>query len=99
MTNKFDYLTASQVANKLGVSVKTLTTWYAFYNDSSIEKPKNMPQLPMYVQEHVQGPRYWNKADIEKLKKFRDWVPRGRNGVMGSINNKYWKKKGSKSDE
>jgi hypothetical protein len=86
-------LTAYQVCNELNVSVKTLTNWYKWYNDPSFEKPKNMPTLPKYEQSHEKGPRYWSKDDIKTLKVFKESLPRGRNGIMGEFNKRYWSTK------
>ena len=98
-TNEVCLLTASEVANKLGVSVKTLTIWYKWYNDSSIQKPKDCPELPMYQQDSPHGKRFWDKKHISKLKKFKNWVPKGRNGLMGSINKQFWSKTYTKEEQ
>ena len=90
--------TSSRVANALDVSVKTLSSWYKWYQDDSIEKPKNFPQLPEYLQEHKNAPRYWTKDGVKQLKKFKKWVPKGRNGVMGAINNQYLNKHKEKTN-
>lgn len=93
MSNELSLLTASAVANKLGVSVKTLTNWYKWYNDESIAKPEKFPELPPYKQDSPRSRRYWEKKDLPKLKAFRDWIPKGRNGLMGAINKQFWSKK------
>lgn len=92
-------LTASRVANELNISVKTLTNWYKWFNDDSIEKPQNYPHLPMYIQKTERSPRLWKYEDITQLKEFQNWIPRGRHGVMGKISCKYWTKKGSDKNE
>lgn len=98
-TNK-TYLTATEVSQRLNVSVKTLTGWYQWYNDKSIDKPENVPVLPSYRQTHERAPRQWNPDDIPQLLEFKEWVPKGRNGVMGRMNQKYWSKdKRTKSEE
>lgn len=89
MTNNTNMLTASKVANQLDIAVKTLTNWYKWYQDSSIEKPEDFPRLPEYIQTHKNGPRYWTQEDVEQLKKFQAWIPRGRNGLMGAVSCKY----------
>ena len=90
--NSTSLLTASNVANELGVSVKTLTTWYKWYNDPSIHKPDNCPELPCYIQDSPRGKRLWDEGCLYQLKLFRDWVPKGRNGLMGTVNKQYWSK-------
>ena len=84
-------LTASNVANRLNVSVKTLTNWYKWQADDSIEKPDEFPRLPSYFQTRSNGPRLWRECDMEQLFAFKQWVPKGRGGVMGAINQQYWR--------
>ena len=83
-------LSASQVMAKLNISYPTLNNWYKYYLDETIEKPKDMPELPMYQQNGTRGVRLWEASDIKKLKKFKDWIPKGRNGVMGKVSSNYW---------
>lgn len=97
--NKDGLLTACKVSQRLDVSVKTLTNWYKWYYDDTIEKPKDFPALPEYIQDRPNGPRYWLEEDIKQLRKFKNWVPRGRNGVMGRINEVYWSKNKKKSED
>ena len=89
MTNNNDMLSATKVTQKLNISARTLDSWYKFYQ-SNLDKPNGMPKLPDYVQTRPRGPRYWNPSDIKQLKKFQEWIPRGRNGVMGRINERNW---------
>ena len=89
-TENPNLLSASQVANALDISVKTLTNWYRWYFDDTIKKDYDFPKLPEYFQEYQNGPRYWTKEDIPQLIKFQEWLPRGRNGVMGRISEQYW---------
>lgn len=101
MITKFDktnMLSASRVANSLDISVKTLTNWYKWYLDDSIEKPDDFPKLPDYLQEHVGGPRFWTEADVEQLREFQAWIPRGRGGVMGRISSQYYPRTNTKSN-
>lgn len=90
--DKSKLLTTSKVCNQLDISSRTLDNWYKYMLDDSIEKPSKMPVLPMYIQETVRGPRYWKQEDIPQMKKFKAWVPHGRHGVMGAVNEKYWAK-------
>lgn len=82
-------LTATQVAYLVGVTEKTLSAWYKYIN-SDEPKPKDMPKLPMYKQTSVRGKRTWNESDIEDIKRFKDWIPHGRNGCMGRISERNW---------
>ena len=69
MENK---LTATKVAQYLDISVPTLNNWYKWYNNPKYEKPKDTPELPAYTQQGKRGTRYWDKADLPKLMKFKN---------------------------
>lgn len=95
--NKDNLLSATKVSQQLDISTKTLDSWYAYYN-SPYEKLKDMPELPSYIQHHKRSPRFWKQSDIPALQKFKDWIPKGRKGVMGRVNQKYWSAKYRKAD-
>lgn len=82
-------MSATKVTQALDISARTLDNWYKYYH-SDIEKPDDMPTLPEYYQSRYKGPRYWKVSDISALQAFKDWIPRGRGGVMGRINERYW---------
>lgn len=80
-------LTMSQVANKIGVSVYTIKRWYKWLESEDVEKlaelvKKGMPVLPKYELVGATKWRYWDENDIEDIIKFKEWVPKTRNGVM-----------------
>lgn len=87
---KDELISATKVTQILDISAHTLNSWYQFYTDDTLEKPEDMPNLPDYIQERPRGPRFWRSEDVESLKKFKEWVPKGRGGVMGRINERYW---------
>lgn len=89
-------LSANKVSQYLDISTVTLANWYKFYN-SDIDKPKDMPELPAYEQLHPRGPKYWKQEDLPKLKAFQDWIPKGRGGVMGLYNARYWGARGKRA--
>ncbi len=89
-------LTATKVAQHLDITVVTLTNWYTWYNNDKYVKPANTPELPKYEQVHERAARYWNESDLHKLEKFKEWVPKGRNGVMGQLNARFWGDYGKK---
>ena len=91
--NNNGFYTATEVSQQLNISVKTLTNWYNWYNDETIEKPKDTPTIPTYRQDHPRSPRLWTTEQINQLKVFQEWIPRGRNGVMGRYSERYWSKK------
>ena len=90
-------LTATKVAQYLDISVPTLNNWYKWYNNPEYEKPKDTPELPAYTQQGKRGTRYWDKADLPKLMKFKKWIPRGRAGVMGDYNAQFWGERGKRA--
>lgn len=87
-------LTASKVANQLDISVTTLNHWYGWYRAEDIEKPEGVPPLPDYNQQGINGTRYWSQEDVEMLRKFKEWMPKGRAGIMGNYNARFWGKRG-----
>ena len=92
MINKNEMLTATQVTKELDISAHTLNSWYKYYY-SDEPKREDMPELPEYIQERSRGPRYWKQSDVPALLRFKEWIPRGRGGVMGRINERYWSSK------
>lgn len=83
-------ISATKITQFLDISYATLNSWYKWYNDDNFVKPKNTPYLPPYKQDHPRAPRYWTPDDLYDLKKFKEWVPKGRRGVMGEYNQRFW---------
>ena len=95
--NKKDYLRLEEVAILVGVSFKTINTWYAFKRAN----PENefAKILPDYIQVGKRGTRFWNRDDLWKLVQFHHSIPQGRNGIMGCVTQKYYKKEENNSGE
>ena len=91
--------TASKVARELDISVVTLTNWYKWYKNDKFVKPENTPVLPEYEQSNPRAARYWSDEDIEQLKAFKAWVPKGRGGIMGCFNSKFWGERSKKKSD
>lgn len=89
-------LKVEEVALSVGVSVKTVNSWYKFKR----ENPENelVQLLPEFTQEHARATRYWKFEDLWKLIQFKSSVKHGRNGFMGSVTQAYLKK-GSKHEK
>lgn len=84
------YLKIEEVAVLINVSVYTINNWYAFKREcpeSPIAK-----KLPDFVQQGARQTRYWKAEDIWKLIEFQKSIPKGRNGVLGCVTQKYYKK-------
>ncbi len=90
-------LTAIKISQYLDVSVPTINNWYRWYRDPQYEKPEGTPPLPKYKQKGKRGTRYWYKKDLPKLLAFKDWIPKGRGGVMGDYNAKFWGDRGERA--
>lgn len=86
-------LSINKISQLLDISQNTIGNWYKWYNKNKSEK---IPELPSYYQKGVKGQRFWKESDIPKLIVFRDWVPKGRGGLMGDLNCKYYRRKKEK---
>lgn len=86
------YYRAEETAAMVGISLQTLNIWYAFKRLNPNSERAQM--IPDCIQADKHMVRYWTKNDIKKLKRFKETVKHGRNGVMGSITQRYVKKKG-----
>lgn len=84
-------LRIEEVAISIGVSVNTINSWYRFKKQNPEHEYSKM--IPEYSQDGGdKSPRYWTLKDIDKLLEFKNKRPIGRNGVMGSVTQKYVKK-------
>lgn len=90
-------LSSNKVAQYLDISVATLNNWYKWFRNEDFEKPADIPALPQYKRDGARGPRYWNSADLPELQAFRDWLPKGRGGVMGDWNARFWGARGQRA--
>lgn len=84
-------LKLEEVAILIGSSGKSINNWYWFKRENPDNEYAKM--LPDYVQEGARQTRYWKESDIWKLIEFKKSIPQGRNGIMGSITQKYYHKK------
>lgn len=91
-------LSASQVANRLDISVNTLSNWYR-WKAQEIDTPVSAPKLPQFTRDWVGGPRRWEESDLPALQAFKEWIPKGRAGVMGKTNSRYWGERGIRADK
>ena len=87
-----DKLRIEEVALFLGVSVETINIWYRFKKANPNDEYAKM--LPDYEQNNgARSCRYWAQKDLDKLIQFKNSRPIGRNGAMGTVTQKYVKKK------
>lgn len=90
---------ANKIAQFLDISVGTLNVWYKWYEDERFEKPEGVPPLPPYEQAGPRRPRYWSEDVLLDLKRFKDWLPKGRGGVMGDLNARNWGERGRQAQK
>lgn len=87
-------MSATEVCVILDCSIYTLNNWYAYKRKNpDSEYAKMLPEC-VNREEGARTKRYWKQSDIEKLLKFKAAIPHGRNGILGSVTQKYAKKKG-----
>lgn len=83
--------TIEEVAVAIGVSVQTIKNWYRFkkkFPDN--EYAKFLPEPEILGKRHQ---KVWDKSSIDALRHYKNIIPKGRNGVMGEITQRYIKRK------
>ena len=92
---KENRLKIAEVATLLECSVNTIESWYRFKRSNPTNKYAMMLPEPYKKDDALRATRYWKQSDIYKLIEFKTSIPRGKNGVMGCVTQKYVKKKGA----
>ena len=87
-------LKVEEVALTVGVSVTTINNWYRFKKENPENEYARM--LPDFIQDQERGCRRWNPSDIWRIMEFKKNIPLGRNGILGSITQRYYKRKENK---
>lgn len=83
-------LNVTQVAVLVESSIQTISSWYKWkelHPDHELAK-----LIPDYTRIGNRRTRYWKETDIWQLKKFKESIVQGRNGMMGDVTQKYVKK-------
>jgi len=88
--NTDNLLTGAEVCVLVNCSIYTLNLWYKFKKENPNNKYAKM--LPAYKQYKKLQKRYWRREDIPKIIEFKNAIPKGVNGVMGSVTQRYVKK-------
>lgn len=83
-------LTVEEVAVMVGSSVPTISSWYRW----KVMNPENAlaQLLPDFFRVGPHRARRWYESDVARLIEFKNAIPQGRNGIMGSVTQKYVKK-------
>lgn len=90
-------LKVEQVALLVGVSVRTLNSWYWFKENNPTNEYAQM--LPPFERKTAKGTRYWKSEDIPNIIKFRAELPHGRNGILGDVTQRYSRKVAERKKE
>ncbi len=80
-----NYISISQLAQKLMVSNNTIKRWYMWWEDDSYEKPTDL-NLPEYYIFDRKGTKYFNVDDIDKFRDFQASVNTIHRGCMVQFN-------------
>lgn len=88
---KDELLSLTELAIILGVSVYTINNWYSWKRKNP--KHEYAKFLPDPQQKAPHSIRQWKKSDVPSLVKFQKIIPRGRNGVMGGVTQRFGKTK------
>lgn len=86
-----------EVAMLVGVSYRTIENWYMWKRQNPNHKLAKL--LPDFYQDGARQTRYWKYSQIPKLIKFKNSIPHGRNGILGGVTQKYYKKENDKNEE
>ena len=73
-----------ELAMLIGVSTKTIRTWYRFKRENPDDEYAKLLPEPI-----LSGCLQWNREDVWKVIEFKQKLPRGRTGRMGSVTQIY----------
>ena len=85
-----EHVRAVEIAVMIGTSVPTINAWYRFKKENPDNEYAKL--LPDFERHGAHNERCWRAEDVEKLIYFKSVIPQGRNGIMGSVTQKYVKK-------
>ena len=84
-------LSATEVCVLLDCSIYSLNNWYTFKRENpDSEYAKMLPEF-LNLDAGTRRKRFWKESDIGKLLEFKASIPHGRNGVLGSVTQRYVK--------
>lgn len=83
----------SELSMLIDSSTQTISGWYRWKELHPEHELSRL--LPDYERGGDNSrTRYWHSSDVWKILEFKSKIPKGRNGLMGEITQKYVKKKG-----
>lgn len=84
-------LKVQEVAMMIDSSIQTISGWYRWKAENPDHQLAKL--LPDFQRIGNKNTRYWKQSDIWKLTQFKKSIPQGCKGVMGSVTQKYVRKK------
>lgn len=90
-----DLINATQVCALVDISIYTLNSWYKFkdvHPDSEYAK-----LLPEFIRMDNSNVRLWHQKDVYALIEFKTKIPRGRNGVLGDVTQRFVRERKKKN--
>ena len=90
-------LRIEEVSLYVGSSIYAINYWYAWKR----KHPENeiAKKLPEFIQDHPRGTRMWKESELWRIIEFKQALPKGRNGILGDITQRYWHKKKNEEKE
>lgn len=82
-------LSIAELAVTLGSSMPTISAWYRWKRQNPEHERAKL--LPDFFRVGPHRERRWHLSDVPRLMEFKNTIPQGRNGVMGSVTQKYYK--------
>ena len=82
-------LTVAELAVAIGSSVPTISAWYRWKRENPEHEYAKL--LPDFFRVGAHRTRCWHESDVPKLIEFKNSLPQGRNGIMGSVTQRYYK--------
>lgn len=82
-------LSMEEVAVAVGVSRQTIYHWYKFKKENPDSDYAKLLPIPFIGRRNQ---HLWRKSDIDVLIRFKKLIPKGRNGIMGSVTQRYVRK-------
>ena len=90
-------LDIQEVAVLINSSVQTISAWYRWKKENPDHEFAKM--LPDFERHGAHRARYWKYSDVWKLVEFKQSIPQGRNGILGSVTQRYVKKSKRNKDK
>ena len=82
-------LTVAELAVAIGSSFQTINSWYRWKRENP--EHEYAKRLPDFFRVGAHRSRRWHLSDVPKLIEFQNSLPQGRNGIMGSVTQRYYK--------